>query len=438
MKAKLRRAAALALALLALAPGAALAQPVPLGETPKPPAPAGPTEDARMLFNVGAQAYQKGDFAAAVAAFEQAYRLAPRPGILFSLGQAHRKHYYTAGRRPEHLRAAIASYREYLAKVEQGGRRSDAAEALVELEALASKLDMTAMAAVAPVPTVQQATRLMVTSQTSEATISLDGGKPREAPLVADVTPGKHNVRFSAPGFFDEARDVEVAAGSTIPLDVPMREKPARVDIQVADGAQISIDGRFAAAAPLTQPLDVAPGHHLVTVTRNGFRAHAEEIDVGRDEARALSVRLESTTQRSVAYGVLGVGVAGVVAGAALAAVAVYRLQQAESFVQQQGTGTLACATPAACQTLFAGYQSNSQARDDFRLAAGVALGAGVAVGAVGLMLFAFDQPTLGTAARSDDRAKPAAPPPRERPMEMAAAPLIGPGLYGVAVGGRF
>jgi hypothetical protein len=400
---------------------------------------AGPTEDAKVLFNVGAQAYDKGDFATALQAFEQAYVLAPRPGILFSVAQAHRKQYYTGGRQLAHLRAAIAGYREYLAKVEQGGRRPDAAQALVELEAIAGKLDAGALAA-APPPPVVQATRLMVTSQTADATISLDRAKPREVPLVAEVTPGKHSVVIAAPGFFDEARDVDVAAGAVLPLDIPLREKPGQISLRTPDGAQVSIDGRVAATTPLARALDIPSGKHLLTVTKNGRRAFSQEIDVARGEARTIEVRLESTAQRSVSYGVIAAGAAGVVAGGVLAGFAAYHQHQAQVFDQNRLAGKIPpCTTADACSALLTGYRSDVQARDDFRRDAGVTLGAGALVGVVGLMIFAFDQPVVGAAAtgRRDD-AKPAAPAPRERPMELSAVPLLGPGLYGASLAGRF
>ena len=47
-------------------------------------------ERAQALFNVGAQAYAQGDFSGAIDAFEEAYRVSQRPGILFSIAQAHR------------------------------------------------------------------------------------------------------------------------------------------------------------------------------------------------------------------------------------------------------------------------------------------------------------------------------------------------------------
>ena len=110
MKVKLSPLGALLAALLALGPRPALA---------------GPVEEAKALFYAGAQAYDAGQFPAPPSRRSRLrpYRLAARPGILFSIAQAHRKQYYIA-KHPDDLRAALKGYREYLAQVQQGGRRS--------------------------------------------------------------------------------------------------------------------------------------------------------------------------------------------------------------------------------------------------------------------------------------------------------------------------
>jgi len=399
-------------------------------------------DQGKVLFNAGAQAYEAGQFPAAIQAFEQAYRLSARPGILFSVAQAHRKQYYVA-RQPDDLRAAMKGYRDYLAQVPQGGRRSDAAEALAELEPLASKLE--AAGVTAPAAPVQAApvTRLMVSSQTGGALVSLDGGKPAEAPLFAEIKPGKHSVHVTAPGYVDETHDLDVAAGGISPLDVRLKEKPGRLSIHALAQAQINLDGRFVASTPLSQPVDVEPGRHLLAVTRNGYRAYVHEIEIGRDESKTLEIKLDTTTQRTVSSVLFGTGAAAVVVGGVLAALSLQQQGQAQAFQTMQSSGTATCASSSssACAAYVqSGYTDHVSARDAYRLDAGIALGAAVVLGGTGVALFTLDQPTL-PATRRDDALRPeapAAPPPRERSMEMSAAPLLGPGFYGAGVSGRF
>ncbi len=81
---------------------------------------------AKKVFDRGAAAYDRGDFAHAYDFFVRAYELAPRPGILFSEGQALRR---LGGRRED----AIACYQRYL-ETGDTQRADDAAQYIAELQ----------------------------------------------------------------------------------------------------------------------------------------------------------------------------------------------------------------------------------------------------------------------------------------------------------------
>jgi hypothetical protein len=391
-------------------------------------------DPARTLFNAGAQAYEAGQFPAAIQAFEEAYRISSRPGILFSIAQAHRKQYYVS-KSPQELRGALAGYRDYLSKVGSGGRRSDAAAAVAELEPLAARLDPSAGAAPPP-QQAAQVTRLMVSSQTSGALVTLDGGKPAEAPLIAEVKPGKHALRVTGRGYFDEARDIEVAAGSVSALDIPLRDKPGHLALQTRGGAQVTIDGRFVATTPLSQPIDVEPGRHLLAVTQNGFSAYSREIEIERDEQKSLEIKLEGTTQRTASFVLIGAGAAAAVAGGVLVGLMAHEQNQATRFDTLRHAGGASCASDCATYVKTQ-YTDHVSARDDYRRDAAITGAAAALVAGTGIVLFAFDQPSL-TAVRGDDAKKPTPVVPRDRPMEVSALPLVVPGFYGASLAGRF
>ncbi len=421
---RLRVAAPLALALL-LSAGAALAQ-------------AGAVDEAKTLFNVGAQAYDKGEYPAAIQAFTAAYALSPRPGILFSMAQAHRKQFYIA-RSPGELREAVKLYRDYLGRVAEGGRRSDAAQALAELEPLAAKLDPGAPAPAMPERKVE--TRLGVTSSIAGATLTIDGGKALEVPFIGEVPPGKHHLVITSPGYHDEGRDIDVAPGAVAALDIALREKKARLRVETKGSADVSIDGRFVAATPLTAPLEVDAGRHLVVVSKNGYRAFGVEVELARDEDRTLDAPLATSNQRAAAWSLIGVGAASIVVGGSLSLVALHEQNVALSLEDTRKAGKAApCPTAATCQQTTS-YDDARNKRDDYRRWAAITLGGGAAVGVLGGMLFAFDQPSLGALPMRRDDApspKPAPPRPRDVPAEMAASPLVGPGLFGASLSGRF
>lgn len=389
------------------------------------------TEQAKVIFNAGAQAYEAGKYTAAIQAFTEAYRLAPRPGIQFSIAQAYRRQ-YTADKQPANLRAAIQHYRGYIAKVEQGGRRADAIQALSELEPMAERLGATAeAAAAAPPPERKAATQIMVSAQTKDATIALDGAKSCEAPLIAEVKPGKHKIVVEAPGYFPEEREVQAAPGGVLALDIVMREKPGLLTVATVGGADVSIDGRLIATTPLTQPIEVTPGHHFVAVTKRGYKPFSDDIDVGRGEQKRIDAPVAVTGQRKGAYALMGVGAAGVAAGGLFAWFAANEQKAAQTLDdrrQRDGALTVDELTQ---------YQDHVKKRDGFRSIAGIALGGAFVVGATAVMLAVFDMPTV-SAAKRDTAPKPATPAPRERSMEMGAMPIIMPGFYGASFAARF
>ena len=163
---------------------------------------------AKMLYDVGAQAFDGANYSAAIKAFQEAYRIAQRPGLVFSIAQAHRKQYYLT-KEPENLREAVKFYREYASMVQQGGRRADVAEALAELEPLASRLDPAAASSSSSASLMGEtraAPQLMVSTQTKGAKVSLDGSEAVDAPLIRDVKPGPHKIKVTAEGPFSPAR----------------------------------------------------------------------------------------------------------------------------------------------------------------------------------------------------------------------------------------
>lgn len=87
--------------------------------------PADTTTLARKVFDRGAAAYERGDFAHAYDFFVRAYELSGRPGLLFSQGQALRR---LGGRREE----AIGCYERYLASSDPK-RALEATEFIAEL-----------------------------------------------------------------------------------------------------------------------------------------------------------------------------------------------------------------------------------------------------------------------------------------------------------------
>jgi hypothetical protein len=386
-------------------------------------------EQAKMYFNAGAKAYSDGHYDAAIQMFEEAYKAAPRPAILFSMAQAERKQYYVK-KQPEVLLGAVKHYHAYLDQVPTGGRRDDAATALAELEPIASRLSPEAAEAQAAASPV--ATRIMVSSQTSSAVFSIDGAPTKDVPLMVDVKPGKHKVRVLADGFVDEERAVSVSPGGTAPVEITLRERPALLSVKADDGADVVVDGRMLGTTPLPRPLEVPSGAHFIALLKNGHKAFTREVTLERAKGTTVTAHFETTGQRVVSYGFLGAGVVGLVAGGVFVGVTLYEQGQAQNVLDRMGKMNL---SPPDLDT----YNHAVDARDMWRTASVVTLGVSVVALATGLTLYAFDKPTPGIVGPPQETPKPnAPPPPREPSMEMSAIPLVGPGVVGAGVIGRF
>jgi hypothetical protein len=386
---------------------------------------------AKMLFNAGAQAYASGQFDVAIQAFSEAQAILPRPAIVYSLAQAHR-HQYAVDRKPEHLRAAVQSFRAYLDQVPEGGRRTDAAQALMELEPRIAAMGE-AMAAPTAAPAKEPA-RLMVTSQPTGAWVTIDGKDRKQAPYGAEVTPGKHRVHVALDGYFDDDREVLAVDRALVPIPVELRARPAHLTISGPAGCEVTVDGRPAGTTPLPLPMELTAGSHLVVVTKNGYKAFSREIDVARDENQALAVSLEPTGQRVVAYSLFLSGGVLALAGGACSLLALEREGAAKDILKRGESGNISAADRND-------YIDARDARDGWTTAAVAAFSVGGAALLTGLVFYAFDRPTVSAPARGrpdERRPAPSTTSPAIEPTEMTFAPVVSPTMAGAGISGRF
>jgi hypothetical protein len=172
-----------------------------------------------------------------------------------------------------------------------------------------------------------------------------------------------------------------------------------------------------------------------VAVTKNGYRAYTEEVDLARDEQKRIVVEFRPTSQRVVAYGFFVGAAAAVVTGGVLTAIALKNQGDASSLLDRQPSGTL---LPPDLND----YEAARSRRDDFNKASFIAYGVAGGALVTGAILYLFDQPVVGaTATRTEDRKKPAPPTPPSgprEPIELGFAPLLAPSAAGGALTGRF
>jgi hypothetical protein len=386
-----------------------------------------PTGDSKVLFDAGARAYQQGDFKAALQAFEQAYRIDQRPGLLFSIAQAHRRQ-YAVDRRAGHIAVALKYFRDYVVSVQQGGRRADAVQAMNELEPIAQTLEREGQ--LQPLEEQAPSTRIVVSSPVAEATITVDGDKePRALPFIAEVAPGKHTLRIAREGFAPEERTVEVASGGVTALDIGLKELPGKVDVKGPAGASAWIDGRPSGRLPLSGPIEVTPGKHDVRVSLSGYEEHREEVDLARGGAESLTASMRFTFQRKLAFGLAGAGALSLITGAVLGGAALAEQGNASAIKKDIDAGKVVC-RDVGCAPLDS-YNSSVDARNTLGGASVALLGTGALLLASGVLLYLFDVPSPVTPSKGTPDQPKSAPTKVDVPLDLGLAPVIGPGYAG-------
>ncbi len=350
-------------------------------------------EEARKLFDAGGAAYAHARYADAARALGAAYRLLPRPAIAFSWAQALRRQYFV-DRDRRTLDRAIALFERYLEEVPEGHRREDAINQLQSLVPLRARLverRPTAPPPPEPEPTPTpepepERTELMIYTAVATASVSIDGARAPGSGAIVEVAPGPHAVKVEAPGYYDETRSAVAHAGRLIPIEVPLRAKPALVSVDGPEGAEVFLDGERVRALPLEAPLEVAAGAHRLAVQQDGSIPFRTELRVSRDGRARIVAELPSTAQRRAAVATLG-------AAAALGAAALVTGALALHFeVRAAGIDDLRGEENIDSETLE-GEQSDLARRDALRTAAIATLTGAAAAGGIGLLLYLFDTP---------------------------------------------
>jgi hypothetical protein len=380
-------------------------------------------EQAKALFNAGAQAYSVGQFVAAIQAFDEAYKITPRPAILFSLAQAERRQ-YAVDHDAKRLERAVSGFRKYIGEVSQGGRRADAVAALGELEPVLEK-EKAKGATTGPTTEPAKVTaRLMVTSPTNGAKVSVDNASGSEAPFIGEVKPGNHTVLVTAAGHDPEKRDIKVLEGGLVALDLPLKEKPALLTIDAPAGADITVDGRLVGVAPLSSPVSLTHGRHFVAIMKTGAVAYTRDVDVSRGETTKIAPELSTSAQRKIAWIVIGTSVVALAAGGVFTGLSFDRENKAQGVLDEREKGNVTTAR-------LDDYEQYRSDRDRFRTWSIATLGAGAALGITGVLLYAIDRPS--TPMRDAAPADKGPTPSKTTPVEVAAAPLITPTVMGAS-----
>lgn len=336
---------------------------------------------ARAFFDVGAEAYGKGQYLLAIDAFQEAYALTERPGLLFSIAQAYQRQFRVSGDE-RHLAQAIEHYRRYLARVGNGGRAKEASQAQTKLLAVAERLHPQNQAS----PGRSQIFgRLLLSSRTPGVRLSVNGDAVDSLPIALELPADKYRVVAEARGYEGRAEDVTIVPGEAFPLSVDLRPLPAKLELSGPAGSEAFVDGRSVGWLPIA-PLSLPAGEHWVSVRRAGYRTQSALVRLEQGQSSRLALDLETTLQRDAAW-VVGVGAAvGVGVTSVLGVLAYQRDREARDLDERRRESNI---------SVSEGQRLNDalDARDELRAGTAVAGVVSVAMLGSALVLYFADSP---------------------------------------------
>jgi hypothetical protein len=286
------------------------------GADPRPQAPLHDTltGSAKVAYESATILVNNGDYAGALAKYEQAYAASKDPRLLFNMAVCAR-----SLRAYARMRGFLLRYRK-----EAAGTMSDEDKAEVE-GALAAIRGLVAS--------------VKLTVNEDGAAVSVDGESAGTTPLDGDLVLdlGKHVVSVKKPGFEPDTRTLEISGGDretavSVAL-VPAKTGGALV-VASDDEALVTIDDAVARRGRFDG--EVTAGTHRVQVTEPGKISYDAHVEIHAGETRTLVVALESEHGATVWPWI--VAGAAVVAGATVGG---YFLFQSHTTAPAQPSGAL-------------------------------------------------------------------------------------------------
>jgi outer membrane receptor protein involved in Fe transport len=221
-------------------------------------------DEADLLFQLGAEAYQRGEYREALKHFLGSNRLVPNRNVLFNIARAYEK-----------LRQYPEAYRYFVAALE--AEKDPAARGRIE-DAMAQ---IKGFVAVVQVVTDPPGATLYVDRK--------DLGSRGESPKKLGLSGGSYKIIAEAPGY--EAAEIkvsEVKAGKSTKVELRLKQILGTLSIEGAAGALVRVDDESRAPS-CTAPcrLSLPPGPHTLYVGRPGYRTDTVPVTV---RPRAVTV----------------------------------------------------------------------------------------------------------------------------------------------------
>ncbi|MFL5345523.1 MAG: TonB-dependent receptor domain-containing protein [Hyalangium sp.] len=256
---RLLRPALLVLSLL-LAPGFALAN--------------NTADEADVAFELGNEAYSKGNYNEALRSYFTSYRLVPNRNVLFNIARC-----YEAQNR---FNEAYRYYNDLLAGDPLPDE--DAAEVHHALERLRPKVALV---------------RVASTPEGAEVYIDrADLGSRGRSPQTLALSPGRHKVMVKKEGYRPAEASVLVSRGRSVSQEFELSLITGTVELSgTPEGAEVRTEPEGAVLARVPGTLKLTPGQHVLYVRAAGHASAQLVVEVPADGAVKVPVALGAQTR---------------------------------------------------------------------------------------------------------------------------------------------
>jgi outer membrane receptor protein involved in Fe transport len=232
----------------------------------------GNADEAELQFQLGAEAYQRGDFREALEHFLASNRLVPNRNVVFNIGRA----YERVGAYP----SAHRYYVDALQAETDATRRAEIEEALARVSANVGVVD--------------------VVTEPPGATIYVgrrDLGSVGVAPRPLAFEPGTYHVIVALEGHHPAEADVEAQRGQRRRLELSLERIVGRVILEGEEGVEARLDSdRGDPICVVPCSFETAPGAHVVFFSLSGRSSAQRPVTVRAGQATRVSVDLQALT----------------------------------------------------------------------------------------------------------------------------------------------
>lgn len=135
--------------------------------------------------------------------------------------------------------------------------------------------------------------RMSITTEPSQAEVSLDSIAKGETPLTLDsIVPGTHVLIIKKKGYFGKKVSVDVPGDSSVEVAVTLVAPGCLVVTSEPPGAGVFLDGKDMGVTPW-ENAKLKPGVHALTCEKDGFATFEKQITVSEGKTDSLSMVLQ-------------------------------------------------------------------------------------------------------------------------------------------------